>query len=210
LNLKNILRPALKKLSDENLSPSKLGSRFIVHVVLAVVLLTSLTGWIAYTYIIDKVSLDVGWAPTPYAAAREGLIWAGVGIDDIFYELGCGDGRVAIEAAKLGAYVICVEKDPFFASKARAAIAASGFDGRITVLEQDLFDVDLSDATVVFVFLLPALNGELRKTFELQLSPGAKIVSREFEIPGWPKGDRLELPGFLFLKWTVGESTDVQ
>jgi SAM-dependent methyltransferase len=146
---------------------------------------------------------DVGWAPTPVWTAEQGLAWIGVGPGDVFYELGCGDGRVAIVAAKRGARVVCVEIDPTLAAAASAAVKAAGVDDRVEVLREDLFKVDVSPATVVFIFLLPALNARLRPIFESTLRPGTKVLSREFEIEGWAPGRQLELPGFLFLSWIV-------
>jgi len=146
---------------------------------------------------------DVGWAPTPDHSAELGLAWASVGPGDVLYELGCGDGRVAIVAARLGARVVCVEIDSALAAKAGQAVKAAGLEDRVEVLNEDLFDVDLSPATVVFIFLLPSVNERLRPVFEASLQPGTRIISREFEIKGWPAGRRLELPGFLFLGWTM-------
>ena len=146
---------------------------------------------------------DVGWAPTPVWTAERALAWTTVGPGDIFYELGCGDGRVAIVAARLGAKVVCVEIDAALASAASLAAKAADMEDRIQVVRGDLFEVDLSPATVVFIFLLPKLNARLRPIFESSLRPGTRILSLEFEIDGWPPGNRLELPGFLFLSWTM-------
>ena len=148
---------------------------------------------------------DVGWAPTPVWTAERALAWAAVGEGDVFYELGCGDGRVAVVAARRGARVVCVEIDAALAAAASSAVRAAGVEDRVEVVRADLFEVDVSPATVVFVFLLPSLNARLRPTFESTLRPGTRDLSREFEIDGWPPGERLELPGFLFLRWTVPE-----
>ena len=151
---------------------------------------------------------DVGWAPTPVNIALEGLTWASVGPGDLVYELGCGDGRVAIVAAQLGAGVVCIEIDPDLARIAASAVIEAGLEDRIEVLQEDIFDIDVSPASVIFMFLLPSVNERLRPVFEANLQPGTRIISREFEIKGWPPGERLELPGFLFLGWTMGEHPD--
>lgn len=146
---------------------------------------------------------DVGWAPTPSNIAAIGLNWISVGPQDKLYELGCGDGRVAIVAAHLGAEVICVELDSSLAALAQSSVTSEDLDHCITVVNDDLFNVDISSATVIYLFLLPSVNERLRPILEAQLKPGTWVISREFEIPGWPPGERLELPGFLFLRWQI-------
>jgi SAM-dependent methyltransferase len=160
---------------------------------------------IGFIYQSGQHKPDVGWAPTPVGIAAQGLTWASIGPHDLVYELGCGDGRVAIVAAQLGARVVCIEIDPVLAAAAAAAVKAAGLEDRIDVLQEDIFNIDLSPATMVFMFLLPSVNERLRPVFEASLRPGTRIISREFEIQGWPPGERLELPGFLFLGWTMGE-----
>jgi SAM-dependent methyltransferase len=145
----------------------------------------------------------VGWAPTPSEIAKQGLKWISVGPGDVVYELGCGDGRVAIEAAKMGAEVFCIELNDELFEAASARVKEAQMDELIEVLHKDLFSIDISRATVVYIFLLPSMNEILRPIFESNLQPGTRIISREFEIPGWKPGERLELPGFLFLKWVI-------
>ena len=176
-------------------------SRNLTTVVVAVGMVF-ITGLI---YQANRDKPDVGWAPTPANIAFEGLTWASVGPDDLVYELGCGDGRVAIVAAQLGARVVCIEIDPELANIAAIAVKKAGLEDRIEVLQEDLFDIDLSPASVVFMFLLPSVNERLRPIFEANLRRGTRIISREFEIEGWPPGERLELPGFLLLGWTMGK-----
>ena len=128
-------------------------------------------------------SLDVSFVPTPSSAAQQALQWAGVGADDIVYELGCGDGSVAAEAVKLGASAVCVEKDPDLAAQAleRMLSVAGDQPQRVKVLTEDLFEVNMTEATVVYVFLLPDLNARLRPALTAQLQPGARVVSAEFQ-----------------------------
>jgi len=130
-----------------------------------------------------RASVDVSFVPTQSAAARTALEWAQVGPGDTLFELGCGDGRVAAEALELGASVVCVERDLELAAEASARLlhAAGSRPERARVLTVDLFDVDLSEATVVFLFLLPGLNARLRPTLATQLRPGARVLSAEFQ-----------------------------
>lgn len=171
----------------------------------AVVAATGLVFIAGLIYQANQNQADVGWAPTPVNIAFEGLTWASVGPGDLVYELGCGDGRVAIVAAQLGARVVCIEIDPELAKAAAITVKKTGLEDRIEVLQENIFDIDLSPASVVFMFLLPSVNERLRPIFEASLRPGTRIISREFEIEGWPPGERLELPGFLLLRWTMGK-----
>ena len=147
--------------------------------------------------------LGVGWHPTPRASAAAALAWAKVKAGDVLYELGCGDGVVALEAVRLGASAVCVERDPDMAARARIALRPAGLSARVLV--QDLFDVDLSEATVVYTFLLPAMNARLRATTfgTLSRGPGVRVISREFDIYGWPCGERFRHGGVRFLKWEL-------
>ena len=156
------------------------------------------------------VQLDVGWVPTPVEAAVAALRWAGVGPEDSFFELGCGDGRVAAQALQLGANVVCIERDPVLAAQAAELLSAAASTPLLSlaastqlqfkVIEEDVFSVDLSNATIIFLFMLPEINARLRHS----IPPGITVLSRNFEMTGWPCGERLKLPGFSepFLKWT--------
>ena len=103
----------------------------------------------------------------------------------------------------LGASAVCVERDPDMAARARIALRPAGLSARVLV--QDLFDVDLSEATVVYTFLLPAMNARLRATTfgTLSRGPGVRVISREFDIYGWPCGERFRHGGVRFLKWEL-------
>ena len=140
--------------------------------------------------------------PTPVDTALRALEWSAVGAGDVFYELGCGDGRVSIEAARRGARAVCVELDAAQAAQAEHDVKRNGLAGHVRVLKTDLYQVDLSEATVVYLFLLPAMNSRLVPQLN-QLRPGTRVISREFEIPGWPCGHRLKLPGGLLLRWVL-------
>ena len=146
--------------------------------------------------------LDVQWVATPHSAATAALDWANVGPHDLFVELGCGDGRVALEAARRGARAICVERDPVLAAEARELVGNSSdaVARRVEVLTADMFEADLTSATVVFLFLLPELNARLRTA--LSDAPLLRaVVSHGFEIYGWKCGERMRVDDELFLKW---------
>src|SRR6516165_10060767 len=123
---------------------------------------------------------DVRYVPSSDPVVEAMLDLAYVGEHDVVYDLGCGDGRIPIAAARRGvAKAVCVEIDPALVRKARARVAEAGLEGRVTIVEGDLFQVDFSDATVVTLYLLPELNLRLRPKL-LALKPGTRIVSHSF------------------------------
>lgn len=131
--------------------------------------------------------MHVPFVPTPLYVVDKMLELAGVGRDDILYDLGCGDGRIPIRAVKrFGtrlAYCVEIRKD--LASEAKSRVAREGLEGRVIILNEDMFKVSVSDATVVTLFLLTSVNQQLAPLLESQLQPGARVVSHEFRIPGW-------------------------
>ena len=155
----------------------------------------------------SKVDIGVGWAPTHLDAASRVLDWADVGASDIFFELGCGDGRVAIEAARRGARVVCVEGDTRLLEQARLAAEEAKVVDRIELRHEDLLTTDLSQATVLFAFLLPTINARLLPAIE-RMAVGSRIVLRESQLYGWPCGERLRWPAGIehgmFVKWVIG------
>ncbi len=134
---------------------------------------------------------SVPYVPTPIPVARAMLKLAGAGKNDVVYDLGCGDGRILIIAVKEFSVrrAIGVEKDYNRYIAALRNIAEHGVGGRVDVLIGDMFNVDISEATVVTLFLLTSVNALLRPKFEKELRPGTRIVSHEFKIPGWRIAD---------------------
>lgn len=125
----------------------------------------------------------VPYSETPPDVVEAMLDLATVGPDDTVYDLGCGDGRIAIAAARRGAHAVGIELDPELAAKARAAAAAAGVADRVRIVEGDLYAADLSPATVVAAYLgtLPLQKLAPRLA---RLRHGARIVSHDFAIPG--------------------------
>jgi SAM-dependent methyltransferase len=133
-----------------------------------------------------SVRLDVIWVPTDLAVANEMLRLAGVTRDDVVYDLGCGDGRIVIAAAKeFGARGVGIDLDPQRILEARRYAARAGVTDRVTFRVQDLFDTDLREATVVTLFLSPELNLRLRPKLLSELGPGSRIVSHRYGIGDW-------------------------
>jgi len=129
---------------------------------------------------------DVAYEPTPHNVVAEMLKLARVGAKDVVYDLGCGDGRIVITAAKqLGARGVCVDIDPQRIRESRANAQRSGAAERIVFLEQDLFQTDLGDATVVTLFLSPDVNLKLRPKLWRELKRGTRVVSYVHNMGDW-------------------------
>ena len=149
---------------------------------------------------------DVEWVPTPEALIETMLDMAELRADDVLMDLGSGDGRLVIEAARRGARAIGVEYDAELVALSRERAADAGMSGQVTFLQADLFQIDLTEATVITLFLLPDLNLRLRPTL-LDLAPGTRIVSNTWDMGDWAADETIQLdpcPGFCTaLLWIV-------
>ena len=128
---------------------------------------------------------DVPYEPTPRETVQKMLDLAGVKDGDVVYDLGCGDGRIVIEAAKRGARGVGVDIDPQRIREARANAAAAGVEGRVEFRVGDLFETDVRPATVVTLFLWPHVNLKLRPRLREQLRPGSRVVSYYHDMGDW-------------------------
>jgi len=136
---------------------------------------------------------ELPYVPTPREVVVEMLKIAEVTKDDIVYDLGCGDGRIVITAASLfGARGVGVDNDPQLVKESWENARKAGVADRVTFFEKDLFQTDVSKATVVTLYLLPELNLHLRPKLFGQLKPGTRIVSHEFDMGDW-KPDKTAL-----------------
>ena len=123
---------------------------------------------------------------TPMDVVDRMLTLAKVGPGDVVYDLGCGDGRIVIAAAqKFGARGVGVDIDPRLINQAEANAKAAGVQNRVKFIIEDALKVDVSDATVVTLYLLSASNVKLRPILTKQLKPGSRIVSHSFAIGDW-------------------------
>jgi precorrin-6B methylase 2 len=136
---------------------------------------------------------DVPYVPTPQKVVDQMLKLANVSSNDVLYDLGSGDGRIPITAVrKYGASrATGIEINPRLVQRSRKNSQKAGVTDRVTFLQQDLFDTDLSEATVVTLYLLPGLNLRLRPKLLRELKPGTRIVSHDFDMGNW-KPDRVE------------------
>ena len=125
------------------------------------------------------------WVPTPYKITRRMLVLADVKPGDILYDLGSGDGRVIIEAARsFGAKAVGIEIDPLRFLWTKAKIFFLGLSGKVDVLFGNFFKIDIGDADIVAIYLLPETNIKLINKFTKELKPGTRIVSNTFTLPG--------------------------
>jgi len=133
---------------------------------------------------------DVIWVPTNDALVERMLKMAEVTAADRVYDLGAGDGKIAIAAARdFGAHAVGVEYDPQLARLAQCYVQADRLGDRVQIVHGDIFETDFSSATVVTLYLLPELNVRLRPTI-LQMKPGTRVVSHSFLMGDWEPDER--------------------
>jgi SAM-dependent methyltransferase len=147
---------------------------------------------------------DVHYVPTPQRVVDAMLRLTAVGPQDLVYDLGSGDGRIPITAAKrFGARGVGIDIDPARIKEANANAQAQGVTDRVRFLRQDLFQTDFSPATVVTLYLLPSLNVKLRPLLFRVLRPGTRIASHAFDMGGWVPDAKLEVEGSNAFFWTI-------
>jgi SAM-dependent methyltransferase len=148
--------------------------------------------------------LDVPYLQTPPNVVTAMLQMAHVGPNDVVVDLGCGDGRIIVAAAKeFGARGVGYDIDPQRISEARRNAERAGVTARAQFVEKDLFDVRISEATVVTAFLLPPVLERLRPRLLGDLAPGTRIVSHSFPIRNWKPDQKLKVEGRTLYLFTV-------
>jgi len=124
------------------------------------------------------------YVPTPYEVIDKMLEVAHIRRDDVLYDLGCGDGRIPIQAAlQFGIKATCIDIDPQRVAEARAGVASAGVESLVTVQEANVFDVDLTPATVVTLYMSSRIIAKLVPQL-CRLAPLARIVTHDYDIPG--------------------------
>jgi trans-aconitate methyltransferase len=149
---------------------------------------------------------DVVFVPTPQEVVDEMLRLARVGRDDVLYDLGSGDGRIPVTAAKrfgIRAYGIDIDAERIREANENARKA--GVAGLVKFRQEDLFRTDFHEATVVTLYLLPDLNVKLRPRLLAELKPGTRIVSHQFDMGTWKPERKVELNGRTIYLWTIPE-----
>jgi SAM-dependent methyltransferase len=147
---------------------------------------------------------DVPYVPTSEAVVEEMLELAGVGPGDVVYDLGCGDGRIVIAAAKKhGARGVGIDIDPKRIAEARQNARKEGVAGKVEFRENDLFQADIGDATVVTLYLLSSVNLKLRPKLLKELKPGTRIVSHAFDMGDWQPAETRQVGATTIYYWIV-------
>ena len=134
---------------------------------------------------------DVVWVPTAQALVDKMLDMAKVTPSDFVIDLGSGDGRTVITAAKRGAKALGIEYNPDMVALSKRNAAAAGVSDRATFMEADLFATDFSQATVITMFLLPSINIKLKPKI-LEMRPGTRVVSNSFDMGDWTSEETVE------------------
>lgn len=149
---------------------------------------------------IDK---DVPYVPTKQEVVEAMLTLANVGPNDMLYDLGCGDGRIVVTAAKkFGAKAVGIDIDPERIQEARENAQKAAVENKVAFLQQDLFKADFSKASVVSLYLLPSVNIKLRPKL-LQLKPGTRVVSHAFDMGDWKPDKQMAVGNSTIYLWTV-------
>jgi len=156
----------------------------------------------SYVPKVGQPGKDVMWIPTPLPLVSRMLALAKVKPSDVVYDLGSGDGRIVIAAARLGAQAVGIEYNPKLVALSRCLISAAGFASRARIVQGDLFQSNFDDATVVTLFLLPSLDVRLRPRL-LALKPGTRIVSDSYLMGDWPPDERVITPDGMAYLWVV-------
>ena len=152
----------------------------------------------------DSINRDVPYVPTSMNVVDRMLELAEVTEDDIVYDLGSGDGRIVIRAAeKYGAQGVGIEIDGDLVEEARQNADSAGVADRVAFRQGDLFDADISEATVVTLYLLPTINLRLRPKLFEELAPGTRVVSHDFDMDEWEHEQRVEVGNSAIYFWTI-------
>jgi len=152
----------------------------------------------------DPEDADVLYLPTPPAVVDAMLDLAQLRPGDVLYDLGAGDGRIAIEAAKrFGIHAVGIEISPRMVAIARANVRRAGLDKLVEIRLGDALEADIREASVVTLFLFPDLNLKLRPRLRAQLAPGARIVSHRFGMGDWTPEAERTIDGHPLYLWTI-------
>jgi predicted RNA methylase len=153
----------------------------------------------------DTPALDVPYVPTPQVVVDRMIQLGNVDAKDVVYDLGCGDGRLVITAAKKGARAMGVDLNPVRIAEANENAKKAGVTNRVQFKVANLFETDVSPATVVTLYLLPEVNMKIRPQLWKQLKVGTRVVSHAFDMGDWEPEQTVRVDGKTIYAWTITE-----
>jgi SAM-dependent methyltransferase len=172
--------------TKDHLFPSKKRFKFISMLLPALALL-----FLVSPLNVEAQDLDVPYVPTPEPVVEKMLDLANVNKGDYVIDLGSGDGRIVIAAAKRGATGHGIDLDPDRVSEARVNATKAEVSDRVMFMEENIFDTDFSNASVITMYLLPTVNEKLRPELLNKLEPGTRVVSHSFDMDEWKADKRV-------------------
>jgi SAM-dependent methyltransferase len=153
----------------------------------------------------DTPQLDVPYVPTPQVVVDRMIQLGNVDAKDVVYDLGCGDGRLVITAAQKGARAMGVDLNPARIAEANANAKKAGVTNRVQFKVANLFETDVSPASVVTLYLLPEVNMKIRPQLWKQLKAGTRVVSHAFDMGDWAPEQTVRVDGKTIYAWTITE-----
>jgi len=157
----------------------------------------------------DRPKLDVPYVPTPRHIVDKMLELAAPTADDYLIDLGCGDGRIPITAAqRFGTRGLGVDIDPRRIVEARQNADEAGVTDKVEFRQEDLFQTDISQATILTLYLLPSVNIKLRPRILKELRPGARVVSHDWDMGDWRADQEVKLGNKKIFMWVVPASVE--
>jgi SAM-dependent methyltransferase len=158
---------------------------------------------------VPEVDIHAPYVTTPYPVVEAMLTLAHTKKNDVVYDLGCGDGRIVIAAAKrYGAHGVGVDIDPERIQEAKANARREGVESLVRFAEQSVYETDLRTATVVTLYLLPEINRKLLPKLQRELKPGTRIVSHTFDLGSWKPVQSQNVNGERLLLWRIPRGRD--
>ncbi len=165
-------------------------------------LVTPLASAQQYQPTVGQDGKDVIWVPTPEELVNKMLDMAKLTPNDFVMDLGSGDGRIVIAAAKRGARALGIEYNPDMVELSKSNAEKEGVSNKATFMKADIFETDFSKATVLTMYLLPSLNMKLRPKI-LEMKPGTRVVSHAFSMEDWEADETAEVEGRTAYFWVV-------
>jgi len=147
--------------------------------------------------------IEVPYVPTPQEVVDAMLKLGGVKKGDVLFDLGCGDGRIVVTAAKLGARGTGVDINPERIKDAEENAKKNGVTASVKFIQGDLFQADFSSASVVTLYLLPQVNMRLRPKLQKELKPGSRVVSHSFDMGDWKPDKEVDVNGRKIYLWVI-------